>query len=130
MAEYVLRQQLHAKGLGEAKVISAGTHAFEGARSTLETLEVLKEEGVNAETHQSRRVTLEMMEAADAVFAMTETHREWLVKTWPRHREKVRLFAKEDVPDPIGQSVEIYRECLGTVKYAVVRIIKEYFDGK
>lgn len=74
MVEAMLRHHLAAAGLRDWPVESAGTLGWGSAPMTAESAEVLAERGVPAHDHTSRRLTAEMLDAADLVLGMTREH--------------------------------------------------------
>jgi len=110
MAEGLFKKAVEARA-GEFEVGSAGIAAYDGYPSTLETIRVLHEKGVDMSRHQSRRLTRELVEAADEIYVMERMHREMILSFWPDAEEKVHLLTEfspaksatreEDIPDPI-----------------------------
>jgi protein-tyrosine-phosphatase len=74
MVEAMLRHHLAAAGLADWPVASAGTLGWGDAPMTRESAEVLAERGIAAHEHTSRRLTAEMLDAADVVLGMTREH--------------------------------------------------------
>lgn len=74
MVEAMLRHHLAAAGLGGWPVASAGTLGWGSASMTAESAEVLAEYGVPAHDHTSRKLTADMLDAADVVLGMTREH--------------------------------------------------------
>jgi len=126
MAEYLLKERWRRAGRYTDETASAGTHAVEGWGATQETLEVLAEEGIDASHHRARRLTAEMVEEADRIFVMTEAHRQWVVNQLKAPEAKVQLLRPDEVPDPIGHSLEVYRRCRDAIKEGVEGVMKEW----
>lgn len=81
MAEGLLRHHLTARGLEDVAVSSAGFKST-GMPATDEAVLVMAERGVDISEHQSRRVEVERLRAADLVLAMARLHvREALVQS-------------------------------------------------
>jgi len=76
------------------------------------------------------------MRASDIVLAMTRSHHEYLVQTFPESKNKIYLAllfprrldsktrADTDVPDPIGESIGYYLEVLEMLRPALPDILK------
>jgi L-threonylcarbamoyladenylate synthase len=101
----------------EWDVQSAGVMASPGQPITVEAAMVLKEKGIDALQHTSRCTTRGLVDAARLIVVMTEAHREILLERFPGIEEKVFLLKSfgysrrdEDIPDPIGQPIEVYRK--------------------
>ncbi len=117
----------------EYTVSSAGVAAYDGYPSTLETIRAMAAEGVDISGHQSRRLTRDMVERADKIYVMEKMHREMIVNFWPQSSGKVHLltdFSEDeknkglDVPDPIRQSDEFYRQTLQMIDGCIRNIVE------
>ncbi len=112
MAEAVARQLLEREGAaGEfASAVSAGVAASGSAPSTPEALDALARLGIVAPVHRSRRVTRDMVEEAEAVYAMTAAHRDAILNIAPGARDKVELLDPDgnDIEDPVGMGQTVY----------------------
>lgn len=111
MAEAILR----AKELEGVEVRSAGIHAMDGAPISSNAQQLIEEAGMPY-TPVSHSLSEENLDWADAVLTMTGAHRSVLHEAYPdlSHKiftikEFVRPDAMEDVQDPFGGSLEIYR---------------------
>jgi len=136
MAEGLLKKYLKELGKADIEIASAGMSAVEGFPPTDETIEVMKEEGVDLSGFKSRRLTEELIKASDLILAMEEKHREYVKKISPEAVEKTYLLKEfhagggrsypEDpnVPDPIGKPLDYYKLALEVIKDEVRRIAK------
>ncbi len=119
MAEALTRGLL-ARALGVADpatfgfdVQSAGVTAWDGGRASEYAQEAVAEQGLSLAEHRSRAATLERLEEVDRVYCMTRSHRAALLQALPPGRgPTVELLspAGEDVPDPFGGSLGLYRQ--------------------
>jgi len=124
MAEGIYRSQL-AKKLGCGidqltpkgyKVGSAGVMAFEGARATEEAVEACRAVGVDISGHQSRALTVELINQADYILVMQDYHRQAVLEIAPQAQGRVYLLAGvKEVADPIGASRDVYRRCAAQI---------------
>lgn len=110
-------------------VTSAGTAAWEGQPATDPTLRIAARDGVDLSTHRSRKLTREMVRAADLVLVMEPSHlsavlalgadpaRAHVLSEWPAPGEP-------DLPlsDPYGGSSEAYEECWHRITRHVDRV--------
>jgi protein-tyrosine-phosphatase len=128
LAEYLLRHKA-----GEMyKVQSAGIAAFNGGPIASHVQELLEEKGIQTE-HASQSVTLELMEWADLVLTMTQSHKQQLALFFPEKGESIYTLkqyvhpeAKEtDVIDPFGGSLDIYRETMHELEDLLERLISK-----
>jgi len=130
MAEVLCRQML-AEQLGcsidqldegPVMVMSAGVSAGPGAYATREAIEALSEIdpelGGLAKMHEAQPVTEPLIRHADAIFTMTEMHRDAIVATWPDAAARTSLLDQSgrNITDPIGGPIERYRQCAAQIK--------------
>jgi len=121
MAEAMLRAMLCEKlgcELEELRdrgyeVLSAGIHTMNGLTASLETIEVLTEQGIELRNHSSQPLSRQLLEAADTVYAMTKSHESSILAHWPEYKTRVELLSRDgkDISDPIGMGIDEYRRC-------------------
>ncbi|HOA73212.1 MAG TPA: L-threonylcarbamoyladenylate synthase [Phycisphaerae bacterium] len=106
-------------------VESAGTGACSGAPATPEAIEVLRAKGIEIAGHRSQPLTLEQINRADYIFAMTGRQAE-NIKSLAAHAEhRVQKVGDEDIEDPIGGTEEEYRACANQIESALRRRLEE-----
>lgn len=128
LAEAALRDALAGRAEG-VEVTSAGTAAWAGQPATEPTARIAAREGLDLESHRSRRVSPEMLHEADLVIAMERAHLDALlalgadpdkshvVSEWPAPAEpELQVF------DPYGASSEAYEESWRRIRRHVSRI--------
>ncbi|MBU3729180.1 MAG: low molecular weight protein arginine phosphatase [Phycisphaerales bacterium] len=132
MAEAIARDML-ARGVvdtggGRVLVESAGIAALDGGAVSDETLEALEALGIRHEG-RSKRLTAEMIRAADAVLAMTPSHAEAarrLVSGEPEHESKVMpVDPRAAMEDPIGMGQEAYDRLARWLVHALPARLRE-----
>lgn len=116
--------QLEERGY---RIISGGTAAISGAPASNFAVEVVKESGGDISQHHSQPVTLTMIEEADRVYVMTRGHLATLKEWIPSAGPKISLLSPlgEDIKDPLGGDIEVYRECASKIKEALQIRLKE-----
>ena len=125
MAEALARQAVAERGWGEVEVGSAGVAARAGSPASAEVPQVLAEAGIEAGEHQSRELTPELVEWADAIFVMGPRHRAAVEAMGGEN--KVALVtdylsgdeAGQGVLDPIGGGAQIYRDTRDQLRRAI-----------
>lgn len=125
MGEGILRELAAEEGLGNAiEVRSAGTWAVNGSAASRNGIEVAKRHRVDIEDHRSRRLTTELIEAADLLLVMEPTHRIETLALAPKAADKTHvltLFADPDegdpagVEDPIGGDADAYAQTFAEI---------------
>ena len=123
MAEGLFRK-IAGERLHEFTVASAGVSAPEGFPATQETVDAMKEEGVDITRHRSQRLTLQMVREADKIFVMEKMHRDMVLQLAPEAKHKISLLTDDDIPDPIRMSGLFYRNVLSTIRDALKKIVE------
>jgi protein-tyrosine phosphatase len=129
MAEYLLRRQLGADSGWD--VSSAGISAPSGMSASREAVAVLNELGIDLRPHRSKPVIKEDVEVASMIVVMTASHYEQIKSLFPEVAGNVYLMKSfdpeadgNDISDPIGSSVDIYREIRDEIGAALPGLIK------
>ncbi|MEM8836090.1 MAG: Sua5/YciO/YrdC/YwlC family protein [Planctomycetota bacterium] len=122
MAEAIARHELSDEQRAYTRVLSAGAFAAPGAPATPEALEALREMGITLRDHASTPLTRELLERADVIYAMTEPHLLAALDIDPAARDRIALLDPDgdDVPDPIGHPMDVYRATAHTI-HAMIR---------
>ena len=105
-------------------VTSAGVTAWDGGLASEHSQEAVAERGLSLADHRSRAVTLERLAEVDRVYCMTRSHRAALMQALPPGEgPTVELLSRagEDVPDPFGGSLDLYR----ATRDAIQRFVDE-----
>jgi protein-tyrosine phosphatase len=125
-AEYFRHRAAHS-GLSHVVVDSAGTLGINGQRAAAEAVRAMQEIGLDLSAHRSSGIAAEDLRTSDLVIAMSHDHLVELARVFPdapTPRLLVRAFETgtdpdpnpRDLADPIGCSIEIYREQLMTLR--------------
>jgi protein-tyrosine-phosphatase len=101
---------LESRGIA---VRSAGVAAFHGDGPTDTAVQAAAEFGADLSAHRSKPVSPELLADATDVVTMTRTHAAMLAYRFPGVGPEPVLLCgpDEDLPDPIGGDIEIYRAC-------------------
>lgn len=135
MAERLLRHRLQRAGVEMVSVQSAGVFAMDGMGASAETQRVLREAGIDSKDHRARRLTSDMIQAADLILVMEQLHAEEIVRWMPSAKGKVQLLklyglspeqveGNPNIADPIGKPLEVYEVCFAEISEAVERVAK------
>ena len=130
MAEGLLREAL--KDRPGFKVASAGVSAVEGQPPSWQSVEVLREWGIDISSQRSQPLTDQRVAEATHIFVMTHHHLETVRMFFPEAADKSFLlgdFSSEpadppDIPDPIGLGLPAYLECRDALKTAIPGILR------
>ncbi|SDZ41557.1 low molecular weight protein arginine phosphatase [Bacillus sp. 166amftsu] len=130
MAEALLRH--YGEGKFEAK--SAGVFANPGSDASLYAKDALAEKGVKI-AHASQQITEELLEWADMVLTMTESHKQLVLGYYPNAGEKVHTLYKfvegtsKDISDPFGGSLSIYQSTLVEMEELIQTLLEKHSEG-
>ncbi|OGV40618.1 MAG: ribose 5-phosphate isomerase B [Lentisphaerae bacterium GWF2_57_35] len=133
MAEYILRHRL-GKTI-EWKISSAGVMAPIGMPASREAVQALAEWGLDLSPHRSRMLSRDLVQKAALILVMTESHKQDIVHAFPEAADKVFLLksfgtdkAVGDIADPIGQSVQRYRQARDEIDGAISDFVLHMMD--
>lgn len=106
-------------------VRSAGVAAFHGDAPSETAIAAAAEFGADLTGHRSRPVNPEMLADATDVVTMTRTHAAMLAYRFPGLGPPPTPLCgpDEDLPDPIGGDIGIYRECTGVILRHLERLV-------
>ena len=112
------------------EVTSAGVAAWEGQPATEASVEVAAADGIDLRSHRSRRVSPQIVRAADLILVMERAHlasvlalgadpeRTHVLSEWPEPGDPAL-----PVSDPFGASREAYEECWHLIKHHMKRVL-------
>jgi protein-tyrosine-phosphatase len=120
MAEVLLQAALdRVLGPGHRFVVtSAGTHAFDGGPASSPGVAAMAARGLDLSRHRSRPVTKALIRRADRVVCMTAGHRASVLDLVPEAADKTQTLG-DDVPDPLGGSLEYYEAVAALIEARV-----------
>ncbi|TFG48532.1 MAG: threonylcarbamoyl-AMP synthase [Candidatus Brocadiia bacterium] len=108
------------------KVLSAGTLGIAGLPASPESVAACEAKGVDIRSHRSRALTEQLVDQSDHIFAMSTGHRDRIVGLCFGSAFRCRLLINNsNVPDPIGQSQQVYNECADMIEEAVKKLVRE-----
>ena len=130
MAEGLFRHLV--RGRGDYTVLSAGVGAVNGQPPSLHAIQALKDLGVDISRQRSRTLTAELVNRADFIFGMTHGHVNTIALLYPQAAEKAFLLREfddtlevyeKDISDPIGEGLEVYRNCRDQIEQGIQSIL-------
>jgi protein-tyrosine phosphatase len=94
-------------------VLSAGLAAMMGGGAAPEAIETVRELGADLSQHVSRPLSAKLAAQADYLVGMTRGHLLALAEAGAAPGACLRLLsaAGEDIADPVGADLPVYREC-------------------
>lgn len=109
------------KERGDYEVGSAGVGAYSAQPASRNSVTLAKERGLDLSRHQSRAVTVDLVEKATHIFAMSRNHVAAILSDYPEADDKIYLISEfaaddrlrgRDLSDPFGGDLSEYRETL------------------
>ena len=129
MASAALSQAL-GPDAERVEVLSAGTAAWEGQPATAPSIEIAAANGADLAAHRSRRVSPELVRAADLVLVMERAHLAAVralgadpSRTHVLHEYLQQATPESPVSDPFGASREAYEECWRRITHHIDRVV-------
>ena len=112
------------------EVISRGISAFTGSPAAESTRSILAEkEGLDSYEFQAQKLNRHTILSSDLIFTMEDSQSRYILELEPKAEGKVFNLKKflpheleKDIPDPIGQGMEIYEEAYSLIKKAVLEL--------
>ena len=131
MSQGILEKLLKKAGLSEkVRVDSAGTLSYLNIPAAPNTIQVMQEEGMDMSMHRGKSATMPLLQKSDIIYVMERSHRDIILNMWPGAESKIRLLKeKQDIPDPIGKSIEEYRRVLGIIKDQIENVFLGLFKS-
>lgn len=129
MAEGIFNKIAKERG-SEDEAGSAGIFASEGSEASRNSVDALRETGIDISGHKSRGITPDMLAEYDEILTMTKAHADALKSALPQFGYKIRTLSEAagedgEIPDPFGGDLEAYRACRGEIK----RLIEKLWDN-
>jgi protein-tyrosine phosphatase len=108
-------------------VASAGTGAVGGGRASAEAVDVVAQMGLDLSGHETQPVSDSLVRQADAIYTMTQSHRQSILAQWPEAADRTRTLCPsgDDVVDPIGGPLDRYQRCARQIEALLKRRIEE-----
>ena len=139
MAEALLKHIIenHDESMEQKlNVVSAGVSARDGDRANPNAIRTMQEMGIDLVGHSASQLTEELIDRADLILTMTQSHRDMVMIMNPRARDKTYTLIEYinddslkieniDILDPFGGSMDVYRRSAAEIKEALERLIKK-----
>lgn len=132
MAEFMIRQALDKNTPTESvRIVSAGLHANPGREAHPWAQEAAADLGISLATHRSKLLTRDMVDQADAVFAMDFQNKAELLTVYPDAADKIYMLSayaegawkNREISDPYLGDLEITRQCARQLQTCVRNLL-------
>lgn len=114
--------------------ILAGIYAENGASATQNSIEAVAEYDVDIKKHKSINIRNSKIGQMDLILCATEGHKKMIVQMYPQVKERVMTMKEyaygntegnQDISDPWGNDIEVYRKCASEIEEISQQIIKK-----
>ena len=107
-------------------VRSAGTSASLGSPPTDEAVAAVKAMNIDIGDHRSTPLSLDLIQWADVIYTMTQSHRQRVLELWPRAADKTHCLDPDaDIEDPIGAGALVYQRTAESIRHHLARRLEE-----
>jgi protein-tyrosine-phosphatase len=128
LAEYLLRE----KAGDQLMVKSAGVAAANGGKASVHVETLLQEKGIEM-NHASQMVTQELMEWADLVLTMTDSHKQYLSQIFPAKTKAIHTLKEYvspsdtnlNISDPFGGTLPNYRATMVELEELINQFVEQ-----
>jgi protein-tyrosine-phosphatase len=117
------------------RILSAGVAAAHDAEPSRYAKEVMQEEGIDISDHRSKLLDGNLLDEADTVLVMSESHYRQIADWFKSYAARTRLLrhfdpVKDDpdypnIPDPMGMGKDAYIKCKEMIKRSLEGAIRE-----
>ena len=128
MAETLLREQIRcSQATDRIAATSAGLAALDGEPASSGACIAMSRRGLSLANHNARRISRTLIQEADLILTMGESHKQILLSFAPEVRNKVYSlceYADEqgEIRDPYGRDASIYEERAAEIEQALEKI--------
>ncbi|CCO08421.1 low molecular weight protein arginine phosphatase [Desulforamulus hydrothermalis] len=130
MAEALARAAAAAMNRPDLQFSSAGILAWPGDQASAQAVEALAAQGIDLSQHRAALLTPELVQQADLVLTMTDSHRRHILRLVPAAAGKVFTLGEfagrpGDVADPFGGSTDHYRRCAAELNTLICQALQK-----
>jgi protein-tyrosine-phosphatase len=130
LAQVMTSALLAEAGVDDWEVDSAGLAALTSTPASERAIDVAAEQGLDLSQHSSKPLSVQLLEQAQLVLVMTESHKRSLLTAAPQFAAKIhtlKSFAGQsgDVDDPYGGDLHRYREAAGEIHRLITRLVEK-----
>lgn len=111
----------------DVRIESAGLFANDGERASANSVEAMKDYGIDLSGHRAKTVNGELLEQVDIALTMTVSHKMALEQYLGDKVYTLCEFAGEngDIPDPYGGDLQIYKECADKIYNVLLKVAEK-----
>lgn len=113
MAEAIFRS-FYDQGQDKPQIASAGIFALPGEEASSHAVFAMSKRGLDISGHRSRPASAYLLDEADIIITMGQSHKEALLFSRPDIADKILSMAEiggQDISDPFGGDQSVYERC-------------------
>ncbi len=122
MAEGILKKLISDNQANDKlNVLSAGISVFSPGSASENAILALNDMQIDISAHTSTQLTEEMIDDADVILTMTNSHKQIIQNVCDDIKGKIYTLmgfaygTDADISDPYGQDLEIYKKCAAEI---------------
>jgi len=131
----VMRKLLGDAGITDLEIRTAGVMTVPGLMPTQECRQLLLKDGIDISNHRSCQLTADLIKRASLILGMTSFHVQMALRRSDPARGKTHLLKQftggdgknDQVQDPMGCTLEVYKKVYREIRAACKRLMKTDF---
>ncbi len=125
MAQGIAKNIAEQKGYND-EIVSAGIMADVNSCVSEFSVMALKDFDIDISSHNPTQLSVNHLEEADIILTMTHSQKEFIIKSAPQHKDKIKSLGEYslqgDISDPYGLDFNTYKNCAHQIKEAVLNL--------
>lgn len=127
MAEGILRDIVDKNTL-DIEVNSAGTFTQDGVPVSINSVEAMREIGIDISEYKSMSLNDDVVEKSDIILTMSNSHKQFILNRYPLAVKKTFTLLeyvygfKKDIQDPFGGTLDIYKRTRDEIYQAIIEL--------
>lgn len=127
MAEGILRDIVDKNTL-DIEVNSAGTFTQDGVPVSINSVEAMREIGIDISEYKSMSLNDDIVEKSDIILTMSNSHKQFILNRYPVAVKKTFTLLeyvygfKKDIQDPFGGTLDIYKRTRDEIYQAIIEL--------
>lgn len=129
IAESLLKSKIENLNNQNIEVYSAGILAQNGDIPMHNVVEALLEIGINVKEYKSKNIQNINLSEMNLILCATNSNKSMLIRMYPELKNKIYTIkeyselGEEDVIEPWGYDIAIYRKCVSEIENCIEKII-------
>lgn len=127
MAEGILKS-IGNKNNMDLEIKSVGISVYDGEKASKNSIEAMKKIGIDISEHEATQLRRDLVEEADLILTMSNSHKEFILSNYPSSRNKLFTLTEyvygveKDIEDPFGRSLSVYERTRDEIYQAIMQM--------